>query len=83
MRIKAAIGGRETHILASNSVDNIVRRRAKQLGDDGELVHVVLAREQRLALQHLSKDAPRAPDVDLDIVLLPCEHDFGGAVVSC
>lgn len=74
---------RETHILASNSVDNIVRRRAKQFSDDGELVHVVLAREQGLALQHLGKDASSTPDIDLDIVLLPCEHDLGGAVVSC
>ena len=70
------------YILAANALDNIVGRGAKQLGNDGELVHVVLAWEQRLALQHLGKNAARAPDVNLDVVLLPCKHDFRGAVVS-
>ena len=44
---------------------------------------MVFAREQRLALQHLGKDAACAPDVDLDIVLLPREHDLGCSVVPC
>jgi hypothetical protein len=43
---------------------------------------MILPREQRLALQHLGKDAARAPDVNFDVVLLPCEHDLGRAVVS-
>ena len=43
---------------------------------------MVLSREKRLALEHLGKDAPRAPDVHLDVVLLPREHDFGCSVVS-
>lgn len=44
---------------------------------------MVLAREEGLSLEHLGKDASSAPNVDLDVVFLPCEHDFGGAVVSC
>ena len=63
-------------------MDNVVRRRAQELGDDGELVDVVLSGEQRLALEHLSEDAAGAPDVDLDVVLLPGEHDLGGTVVA-
>lgn len=42
---------------------------------------MVLAREERPAGQHLRKDAPRTPDIDLDVVLLPCQHDLGGPVV--
>ncbi len=47
------------------------------------MVDMILPREQRLALQHLCKDTSRAPDINLDIVLLPCEHDLGRSVVSC
>lgn len=43
---------------------------------------MVLAWEQRLSVKHFSKDAARAPDVDLDVILLPGEHDLGGAVIS-
>lgn len=71
-----------TYVFASNGVDNIIRRSAQELGNDGELVHVVLAGEQGLALEHLGKDAASAPDIDLDVVFLPGEHDFGGSVVS-
>ena len=41
----------------------------------------VLAREQRLALKHFSENASCTPDIDRDVVLLPCEHDFGRPVV--
>lgn len=44
---------------------------------------MVLSREQWLALQHLSKDASCTPDVNLNIVFLPCEHDFRSPIVSC
>lgn len=43
---------------------------------------MVLAGEERLALEHFGKDAPGTPDVDLDAVLLPGKHDLGGAVVA-
>jgi hypothetical protein len=43
---------------------------------------MVLSWEQRLALEHFSKDAACTPDVDLDIVFLPCKHDLRGAVVA-
>lgn len=62
-------------------MDNIVRWSSQELGDDGELVDVILAGEQRLALQHLRKDAARAPDINLDVVFLPCEHDLRSSVV--
>jgi hypothetical protein len=56
----------------------------------------VLAREKRLALEHLGKDTSRAPDVDCqsatpliphlarltgNVVLLPSQHDLGSPVV--
>lgn len=33
------------HVFAANGFDNIIRRRAQQFGDDGELVDMVFARE--------------------------------------
>lgn len=44
---------------------------------------MILSWEKRLALQHLSEDAPRTPDINLDIVFLPCKHDLRRSVVSC
>lgn len=70
------------HILAADRLDDIVRGRSEEFGDDGELIDVILAREQRLALEHLGKDTPGTPDVNLHVVLLPCEHDLGRSVVS-
>lgn len=71
-----------THVFAGNGVDDIVWGSAEKLGDDRELVDVILAREEGLALEHLGEDAAGTPDIDLDVVLLPGEHDFGGAVVT-
>jgi hypothetical protein len=73
---------RVTHVLAGNGVDHIVRWGAKQLGDDGELVDVILAREKGFTVQHLGKDATGAPNVHLDVVFLPREHDLRSSVVS-
>ena len=70
------------HIFAANGLDHIIWRRAKQIRNDRELVHMVLAWEKRLALKHLCKDAACAPDINLHIVLLPREHNLGRAVVS-
>ena len=71
-----------THVLTADSLDNIIRRSAQQFCDDGKLVDVVLSWEQRLALEHFSKDTTCTPDVDLNIVFLPCKHDLRGAVVA-
>lgn len=64
-------------------MDNIVRWGSEQLGDDGKLVDVVLAGEQRLALKHLGKDTSNTPNINFNIVLLPSEHDLGSSVISC
>jgi hypothetical protein len=72
-----------THVLAGDGVNNIIRRGTKQLSDDRELVDVILSGKQRFALKHLSKDATGTPDINLDIVFLPGEHNFGGSVVPC
>lgn len=71
-----------TYVLASNGVDDIIGRGTKQLSDDGKLVDVILSREKRLALKHFGKDATGTPNVYLDVVFLPGEHDFGCTVVS-
>ena len=42
---------------------------------------MVFAWEQRFPLQHFGEDAASAPDVDLDIILLPGKHDLWGTVV--
>ena len=72
----------QTHVLAANGLDDIVWGSSEELSDDGELVDVVLSGEQRLALEHLSEDASRTPNVHLDVVLLPREHNLGRAVVT-
>lgn len=43
---------------------------------------MVLAGEEGFALEHLGENAAGTPDIDLDVVLLPREHDLGGAVVT-
>jgi hypothetical protein len=73
---------RFAHVFTADGLDHIIWRSTQKFRNDGELVHVVLAGEERLALKHLSKDAACTPDIDLDIVLLPCEHDLRGSVVS-
>ena len=63
-------------------MDNIIWGRAQKLGDDRELVDVILPWEERLSLQHLRENASGTPNIYLDIVFLPCEHDLRGSVVS-
>lgn len=71
-----------THGLVADGGYDLIRRCSKQICDDRELVYVVLAGEKRFALQHLCENTPDAPDVDPNVILLPCEHDFRGAIVS-
>lgn len=72
-----------THVLTADGLDNIIWRSTKKLGDDGELVDMVLAGEEGLAFKHLCENASCTPDVYLHVILLPCEHDFWRSVVSC
>jgi hypothetical protein len=84
-RLALALGQRldeSKGVLAADGADNIIWRRAEQFGDNGELVDVVLSREKGLALEHLGEDAACTPDVYLDVVLLPREHDLRRSVVS-
>jgi len=71
-----------SYVFTANGLNHIIRRCPEQFSNDGELVDVVLAGEKRLALEHLCKDTSCAPNVDLDVVFLPCKHDFWGSVVS-
>ena len=70
------------YVFARDRVDNVVWRCTQELRDDGELVDVILAGEEGLALEHLGKDTAGAPNVDLNIVLLPGKHDLRRTVVS-
>ncbi len=63
-------------------MNHIIWWGSKKLGDDRELVDVILPWEKRLALQHLRKDTSSTPDVNLNIVFLPCKHNLGSSVVS-
>jgi hypothetical protein len=72
----------KSYVLTGNCVDNIIWWRSQKFGDDRKLVDVVLSREKRLALQHLRENTSSAPDINLDVVFLPCEHDLRGSVVS-
>lgn len=69
------------HILASDGLDDLVRRGSQQLRDDRELIDVIFPGEQRFPLQHLREYASCAPDVYLHVVLLPRKHDFGCTVI--
>lgn len=71
-----------TYIFAADGLYDILRRSSKKLGDDGELIDVVLARKEWFAFQHLGKDTTGTPDVDLYIVFLPCQHDLWRPVVA-
>jgi hypothetical protein len=71
------------HILAADGADNIIWWCSQQVRDDGELVDVILSREERLALEHLCENASCTPNIHFHIVLLPREHDLRSAVVSC
>lgn len=71
-----------SYVLTGDGVDNIIWRGTQKLGDDGELIDMILSREQWLALQHLGEDTTRTPDINLDIILLPCEHNLRRSVVS-
>jgi hypothetical protein len=44
---------------------------------------MVLSREKRLALEHLSENAASTPDIDFNVVFLPGEHNLGSSVISC
>ena len=50
--------------LPPHLADHLLAWRAQQVRDELQLVHHVTAREQRLAQQHLRKDAADAPDVN-------------------
>lgn len=69
------------HVFTADGLDDIIWRSAQEFCNDRELVDVVLSGEKRLALEHFCKDAACTPDVDLNIVFLPCKHDFRCAVV--
>ena len=73
----------DTHGLTANGPDDILWRCTKELRDNGELVDMILPGEQGSPFQHLGKYTASTPDVHLDIILLPREHNLGGAVVSC
>ena len=62
-------------------MNNVVRWRPQQLRNNRKLINMILPRKQGFPLQHLRKNAPRAPNINLDIILLPRQHDLGGAVV--
>ena len=72
----------KSYVLTGNCVDNIIWWRSQKLGDDRELVDVILSWEKRLALQHLCEDTSGTPDINLDIIFLPCEHNLRRSIVS-
>jgi hypothetical protein len=63
-------------------LNNVIWGRSQQFRNNGELIHVVLSREEWLALEHLGENASCTPDIYFNVVFLPCEHDLGCSVVS-
>ena len=72
-----------SYIFAANGLNDIIWWCTQKLCDNGELVDVIFAGEQRLPFKHLREYAPRAPYINLHVVFLPCKHDLWGTVVSC
>lgn len=69
-------------VFAADGFNDILWWCPEEFGDDGELVDMILAREQGFALEHFCKDTAGTPDIHLDVVFLPSQHDFRGAVVA-
>jgi hypothetical protein len=46
------------------------------------LIDVILSREQRFSFEHFGENATSTPDINFDVILLPCKHDFWGSVIS-
>lgn len=72
----------KSHVFTANGLDNVIWWSSEKLCDDGKLIDMIFSREQGLPFQHLGEDAAGAPNIDLDIVLLPREHDLGRPVIS-
>src|SRR5579863_4434995 len=41
----------------------------------------ILSRKEWPVLKHLGENAPSAPNINRNIVFLPCEHDIGGPII--
>lgn len=72
---------RTSYVFTPDRLDDFVRWGPQQFSYDRELVDMIFARKQRFALQHLGEYASRAPDVNLYIILLPCEHNLRCTIV--
>ena len=55
-------------------------RRSEDAEDLEDLVDLTVTHEKRPLLQHLGKDATRAPDVDAERVVLRTKQDLGASV---
>lgn len=71
-----------SYIFAADGLNNIIWGRAEKFCNDGELVDVVLARKEWLALEHFCKNAACTPNIYLHIIFLPGKHNLGSSVVS-
>lgn len=69
-------------VFTTDSLYDIIWGGTEELGDDGELMDVILAGEEGSALEHLGENTASRPDVDSNIVLLPGEHDLRGTIVT-
>jgi hypothetical protein len=63
-------------------MNDVVWWCTEKLCDDRKLIDVIFSWKQWLPFQHFCEDAPCTPDIDLNIILLPGEHDFWRSVVS-
>ena len=70
------------YIFTGNGMDDIVGWSAQQLCNNGKLIDMVFSWKKGFAFQHFCKDAACAPYINLDVVLLPGEHNLRSTVVS-
>mmetsp|Transcript_12686 Transcript_12686/g.54479 ORF Transcript_12686/g.54479 Transcript_12686/m.54479 type:complete len:328 (-) Transcript_12686:173-1156(-) len=69
-------------VVGVHAVNLLARGRPENFYNLNQLVHAGFAREQGLAQEQLSHDAPQGPYVDGGGVLRGAEDELGGAVVS-
>jgi hypothetical protein len=73
-RLAALLADERERAVRRHEVEIVLRRRAHGLDDEPQLVHVLVAGEQRLAQQDLAEDAADGPHVHGLRVLLRTEQ---------
>lgn len=56
---------------------------SQELSNQGEMVYIVLSREENFSQNHLRQNTSDAPDIYSIGVFLPSQYDLWSSIVSC